>query len=507
MKKYAASFLIGLIVATAISVNAQISQGPITRSNAVLTTLTVGTITGSPGSLTLDAVPGANIFANKTLVLNGIPLQFGPGNGTADLAFSRLGANSAALGNGSANDTSGSMSLGTLLSGDGSAANPSYGFTSVAHDGFWHSSHIVNLSLNGTNYFSFQTNNVVGLALNSAIPIGWSSGDPTIFSPDVLMYRSAAKTLKIDTDGVGGSLTNVLIQAPITTPAGAAITAGGNLAAGSGDSGADAIFWSTRSVMRSPSDGVVSITNQAATGFTRLILGTNDATASGFSWNLNAGNIEAKLGDSSAYGPGIRASFFASDAGGNLANAGSYRLANGGSVQWRNAANSSNVLGMQVDGSNNLVIGDTGVNAITLSKKISSYNAIATAGQGVPTIYSEAISTSQSANVTVLTYTPPATAGRYLVHGVITTTSGTNTGTVQMTVDYKDSQGTVHTADIMALMDAAGTIATTKTGASKEYHTLPWEISINNGATAIVVKVVITGTVAYTAAASVEQIG
>jgi hypothetical protein len=142
-----------------------------------------------------------------------------------------------------------------------------------------------------------------------------------------------------------------------------------------------------------------------------------------------------------------------------------------------------------------------------LGSKILNYNAITTAGQGMPAIYSEAITATQTANFTVLTYTPPATAGRYRVSGVITTTSATNTGTVQMTVDYKDSQGTTHTADVMALMDAAGSIATTKTGASKEYHALDWKFSIDNSATNIVVKVVITGAVSYTASASVEQIG
>lgn len=137
---------------------------------------------------------------------------------------------------------------------------------------------------------------------------------------------------------------------------------------------------------------------------------------------------------------------------------------------------------------------------------IKSYNNIVTGGLGVPAIYKEAILSTQTANATILTYTPPATAGRYRVSAVITTTSATNTGTVQITLDYKDSQGTTHSTDIMALMDAAGVIATTKSGASKEYHALPWEITINNAATAIVVSVAITGTVSYTAAATIEQL-
>lgn len=142
-----------------------------------------------------------------------------------------------------------------------------------------------------------------------------------------------------------------------------------------------------------------------------------------------------------------------------------------------------------------------------LGGKFTTYNNIATAGLGVPTIYSApAISATKAANFTAYTYTPPAAAGVYRVSGVLTTTSATNTGTVQLTVDYVDSQGTVHTGDIIPLMDAAGSIATTKTGASKEYHGVDYVITINNAATAIVLKAVITGTVAYTVTGAVEQI-
>jgi len=137
---------------------------------------------------------------------------------------------------------------------------------------------------------------------------------------------------------------------------------------------------------------------------------------------------------------------------------------------------------------------------------ITKYNNIATAGLGSPAIYSESITATKTGNFTVLAYTPPATAGRYRISGVITTTSSTNTGTVQFTLDYKDSQGITHTADIIPLVDAAGAIATTKSGASLEFHSIPWEFSINNAATVINLKVVITGTVSYTAAGTIEQI-
>jgi len=150
---------------------------------------------------------------------------------------------------------------------------------------------------------------------------------------------------------------------------------------------------------------------------------------------------------------------------------------------------------------------DTSQNA-TFAKSITSLNGITAVGKaGVPIVTaSSGISVSKAANFSPITCTPPAAAGVYLVSGIITTTSGTNTGTVQFTINYVDSQGTTHTGDIIPLVDAAGTVATTKTGASKEFRMMPQMITINNSATNIVVNVVITGTVAYTVAASIEQI-
>jgi hypothetical protein len=115
-------------------------------------------------------------------------------------------------------------------------------------------------------------------------------------------------------------------------------------------------------------------------------------------------------------------------------------------------------------------------------------------------------SATKTGNFTAISYTPASTAGTYRVDGVITTTSSTNTGTVQLTVDFVDSQGTTHTADIIPLVDAAGVIATTKTGASKTYSAVSKMISINNAGTAIALKVVITGSVSYTVSGSIEKI-
>lgn len=148
-------------------------------------------------------------------------------------------------------------------------------------------------------------------------------------------------------------------------------------------------------------------------------------------------------------------------------------------------------------------------NGLTINTgKISRYTNIATEGQGVPSIYKSVITGTQTGAVTVASYTPPSTAGRYLVSVVITCTSSTNTGTVGVTLDYRDSQGTTQTGIAIPIHTQAATAiaATTTMAASKEFHTIPWLITINNAGVAIVVKTVVTGTVSYTAAAIIEQV-
>lgn len=63
--------------------------------------------------------------------------------------------------------------------------------------------------------------------------------------------------------------------------------------------GSGQIYWLGRSIMQSPSDGLWQVTNQAQSGFTRAIFGTNDGTANGFSFTLSGGSVLLKTGDGS----------------------------------------------------------------------------------------------------------------------------------------------------------------------------------------------------------------
>jgi len=111
-----------------------------------------------------------------------------------------------------------------------------------------------------------------------------------------------------------------------------------------------------------------------------------------------------------------------------------------------------------------------------------------------------------SAQTGVISITPTA-ASRYRVGGCLTATSGTNTGTIGFAINYVDSQGTTHTQDIMPLIKADGTIVTTGTAASKDWKAIEFEITVDGSANAISIDTLVTGSVNYTAACYIMQIG
>lgn len=184
------------------------------------------------------------------------------------------------------------------------------------------------------------------------------------------------------------------------------------------------------------------------------------------------------------------------------------------------------IIGAQVTGlastlSNNIILADGVGNiryrysggttsifgGIGVTGKVTAYNSSVTAGMGVPAIYgARPTPASVAGNSSVIAYVPTSVAGMYRTNGVITTTSGTNTGTLQLTLDYVDSFGTTHTGDIIPLNDSAsGLVAASVTGASKEFDGNK-SFTINNSGTVVALKVVTSGSVSYTATGTVEQL-
>lgn len=114
---------------------------------------------------------------------------------------------------------------------------------------------------------------------------------------------------------------------------------------------------------------------------------------------------------------------------------------------------------------------------IALPQKISTYNNIATTGNGVPSIYGSGRSTGQTAAVaSVATYTVPAADGSYVVHAnVLVTTSTTHNFTV--TCAYTDEGNTARTATLNFQV-VGGTIATAiaNAGGAVPYMGIPIHI-------------------------------
>lgn len=144
--------------------------------------------------------------------------------------------------------------------------------------------------------------------------------------------------------------------------------------------------------------------------------------------------------------------------------------------------------------------------------KTTVFAGLTTVGMGLATILKDGQSaTINTATTTTLqSLTPAAVSGRYMVMGCFTTDSNTNNGTVKFTVDYVDSQGTTHTADILQASDATGAMdadGVITVAASKEYFFGPRMISIDASATAIAIKAVTTATISGKGSADIIRLG
>ncbi|MGH2613425.1 MAG: hypothetical protein ACRDFB_10325, partial [Rhabdochlamydiaceae bacterium] len=148
----------------------------------------------------------------------------------------------------------------------------------------------------------------------------------------------------------------------------------------------------------------------------------------------------------------------------------------------------------------------TSAGLLSLVGTVSKYNNINTTGLGVSAIYGSFKGSSSAATQTnVINYTPPASSGVYRVRGSIATTAGTNTGTITMTITFKDAAGISKTILPPFKQSGSATSLTSCTGSSLNFDT-SWDFYIDNSATAITVTFTVTGTVAYFASATLEQL-
>lgn len=145
---------------------------------------------------------------------------------------------------------------------------------------------------------------------------------------------------------------------------------------------------------------------------------------------------------------------------------------------------------------------------LTIANKISSYNALATAGWGVPAIQNAGRITAQSGAATIGTYTPGAADGSFRVSANMNVTASTTLVTT-ITCAYTDESNTARVL-VMPVAPLSGTWATagaiTGAGASV-WHSAAMHIRCK-ASTAITVATTagtFTG-VTYTAECSIQQI-
>jgi hypothetical protein len=152
--------------------------------------------------------------------------------------------------------------------------------------------------------------------------------------------------------------------------------------------------------------------------------------------------------------------------------------------------------------------GTTDKYAIDNTGIVFNYKGIATAGLGVPAIYGSYSTTGNTGAITnAINYTPPASAGRYRICGVVNVTAWTTPASFTVVVTYKDDSGTTQTETLQLIRGTTGAAATAITAIDRWYFTLP-VFAINNAATAITVSTTgtFTGSPTYNLSVILEQL-
>lgn len=148
-------------------------------------------------------------------------------------------------------------------------------------------------------------------------------------------------------------------------------------------------------------------------------------------------------------------------------------------------------------------------NALQITHLVSTYDAIATAGWGVPAIYGEGRFTAQNAaKATVATYTVGASDGNFIVDANVNVTTST-LHNFTVTVTYFDENNTSRTLTMGFTQLSGATLLTAITNATGAgpYESVPYHIRCK-AATAITVATVGTfTTVTYNVEATIKQEG
>lgn len=143
---------------------------------------------------------------------------------------------------------------------------------------------------------AYATSLTAGFALGTAaLPTIYPLGDP-----DTGIWSTGTNTIVFSTNGAERArfdAANLNVTGNILNTGGFDITSSNNLNTASGGK----IQWSSRSALTSPSDGIIRLTNQASTDFTRLQFG---GTTSSFpSLKRSSTGLDVRLADDSDFAP------------------------------------------------------------------------------------------------------------------------------------------------------------------------------------------------------------
>lgn len=173
-----------------------------------------------------------------------------------------------------------------------------------------------------------------------------------------------------------------------------------------------------------------------------------------------------------------------------------------------NAFQINNTTMLLVTSSGQVQIGNGQQTSFNSSGVIEKYNNITTAGLGHAAIYGSYSTTGNTGAVTnAINYTPPATAGRYRLTGVVDVTAWTTPASFTVVAVYKDDSGTTRTETLAVTRGSTGVVAAAVTTVDRYYFSLPL-FAINNAATAITLSTTgtFTGTPVYNLSAVLEQL-
>ena len=145
---------------------------------------------------------------------------------------------------------------------------------------------------------------------------------------------------------------------------------------------------------------------------------------------------------------------------------------------------------------------------IEMIKTVTTYNNITTKGIGFSTVYGATLQKAETgADSSVLSYTPPSTAGTYKLHVAISCSAATS-ATLGWTATWTDSNSYAQAPTNLAISTSgvAAHSLTVTAAANGAYYGVAI-IDIDNSGTAIVIKTTFSGTsIAYNISAIIEQV-